>query len=136
MWHGNGLKESVMPITQPRTGLPRDAALARVAAGQMAVHDLRARTSIVAVEGDLQLEFRDHSLAWLGDTVPVTSVTLHEGDRYVTPQRGVVSISAAHAEPVVFVVQPCRPENEQHGFVSQAIRNLTSLVKTQLRRAT
>ncbi|MFM0261430.1 hypothetical protein [Paraburkholderia sediminicola] len=125
-----------MPITQPRTGLLHDAATSRVAAGQMAVHDLRARTSIVAVEGDLQLALRDHSLAWLGDTVPVTSVTLHEGERYVTPQRGVVSISAAHAQSAVFVVEPWRAENEPHRFLGQAVRKLTSRVKTQLQRAT
>ncbi|MFM0206584.1 hypothetical protein PQQ96_04190 [Paraburkholderia sediminicola] len=125
-----------MPTTQARADLPRDAATSRAAAGQMAVHDLRARTSIVAVEGDLQLDFRDHSLAWLGDAVPITSVTLHEGERYVTPQRGVVSISAGHSKSAVFVVQPCRPENEWHGFISQAARNLTSLIKTRLQRAT
>ncbi len=104
----------------------------------MAVHDLRARTSIVAVEGDLQFAFRDHSLAWLGDAVPVTSVTLHEGERYVTPQRGVVSISTAHAKSAVFVVEPWRAEHEWQRFIfiSQAVRKLTSLVKTRLQRAT
>jgi hypothetical protein len=125
-----------MPITQPRTGLPHDAATSRLAAAQMAVHDLRARTSIVAVEGDLQLAFRDHSLAWLGDTVPVTSVTLHEGERYVTPQRGVVSITAAHPKCAVFVVEPWRAENERYRIISQAVRRLTSLVKTRLLRST
>ncbi len=123
-----------MPTTQPRAGLPHDAATSRVAAGQVAVHDLRALASIVAVEGNLQLNFRDHSLAWLGDVVPVTSVTLHEGERYVAPQRGVVSISAAHAQSAVFVVQPCPPKRDWHGFISQAVRNLTSLVKTRLLR--
>lgn len=125
-----------MPITQPRAGLPRDATASRVAAGQMAVLDLRARTSIVAVEGDLQLAFRDHSLAWPGDTVPVTSVTLHEGDRYVTPQRGIVSISAAHKQSAVFVLAPRQAENERHGLVSQAVHKLTGLVKTRLQRVT
>ncbi|MGQ7937910.1 hypothetical protein [Paraburkholderia sp. D1E] len=124
-----------MPIAPARSGLSRDAATARVAAGQMAVHDLRARTSIVAVEGDLQLAFRDHSLSWLGDTVPLTLLTLHEGERYVTLQRGVVSISATHARAAVFVVQPRQTENEWPGRIVQAVRNLTSLVKTRLRRA-
>jgi hypothetical protein len=135
VWHENGLKESLMPTTQPRAGLPHDAATSRVAAGQVAVHDLRALTSIVVVEGNLLLNFLDHSLAWLGDAVPVTSVTLHEGERYVTPQRGVVSISAARAASAVFVVQPCRHQNDRHGFISQAVRNLTSLIKTRLQRA-
>jgi hypothetical protein len=124
-----------MPSTQPGTRLPHDAATSRVATGQMAVHDLRARTSIVAVEGNLQLDFRDHSLAWLGDTVPVTSITLHEGERYVTPQRGVVSIRATRAKSAVFVVQPFRAKNERRGFIGQAVRNLMSLVKTRLQRA-
>ncbi|CAB3714187.1 hypothetical protein LMG24238_04387 [Paraburkholderia sediminicola] len=127
-----------MPITQPRTGLPHDATTSRVATGQMAVHDLRARTSIVAVEGNLQLAFRDHSLAWLGDAVPVTSVTLHEGERYVTPQRGIVSISTVQAQSAAFVVEPWHAEHEWHRFIfiSQAVRKLTSLVKTRLQRAT
>ncbi|RKF33506.1 hypothetical protein [Paraburkholderia fungorum] len=125
-----------MPIAPTRTGLPRNAARAsRVAAGQMAVHDLRARTSIVAVEGDLQLDYRDHSLAWLGDTVPVTSLTLREGERYVTPQRGVVSISATHARAAVFVVQPCQAENAWLSRIIRAVHTLRQLVKTRLRRA-
>ncbi|CAB3799885.1 hypothetical protein [Paraburkholderia caffeinilytica] len=124
-----------MPITQAPADLPPDAATSRVAAGQLAVHDLRARTSIVAVEGNLQLDFRDHSLAWLGDAVPVTSVTLQEGDRYVTPQRGVVSIGAAHAQSAVFVVEPHRAGNEPHRFVRQAVRKLAGLVKARLPRA-
>jgi hypothetical protein len=101
----------------------------------LAVHDLRARTSIVAAEGDLQLEFRDHSLAWLGDAVPLTSITLHEGECFVAPQRGVVSISAAHANAAAFVVQPWRPPKNGHGLFRQTVRALASLVKTRLRRA-
>ncbi|CAE6711502.1 hypothetical protein R69927_04365 [Paraburkholderia domus] len=124
-----------MPITQLHAGLPRDAVTSRLAAGQMAVHDLRAQTSIVAVEGALQLDFRDHSLAWLGDTVPVTSITLHEGERFVTPQRGLVSISAAHTHPAVFVVQPRQAENARHSFIRQAAHHLANLAKTRLRRA-
>lgn len=125
-----------MPIAPTRTSLPHNAATAsRVVAGQMAVHDLRARTSIVAVEGDLQLDYRDHSLAWLGDTVPVMSLTLHEGERYVTPQRGVVSISATHARSAVFVVQPCQAENAWLSRIIRAVHALRQLVKTRLRRA-
>lgn len=110
-------------------------AAARLVAGQVAVQDLRAHTAIVAVEGDLQLDFRDHSLAWLGDAVPVTSVTLREGERFVTPQRGVVKITATHA-CAAFVVQPCRTEVGGHGPLRQAARylhHLASLVRTWLR---
>lgn len=124
-----------MPAAAPRPDLSHAAATCRVAAGQMAVHNLRAHTSIVAVEGDLQLDFRDHALAWLGDTVPLTSLTLHEGERYVTPQRGVVTISTTYARSAVFVVQPCRAENEWLAYLIQAGRNLARLVKTRLRRA-
>jgi hypothetical protein len=123
-----------MPAIGQHRCLPGDAAT-RLATGQVAIQDLRARTSIVAVEGNLQLDFRDHSLAWLEDTVPVTSITLHEGERYVTPQRGVVSISAARANSAVFVVQPRRAENERLGLIRQATQYLASLVKTRFRRA-
>ncbi|MFM0054636.1 hypothetical protein PQR64_03365 [Paraburkholderia phytofirmans] len=123
-----------MSACQSRFGPARGTA-ARLTAGQMAVHDLRARTSIVAVEGDLQLEFRDHSLAWLGDAVPVTSITLHEGECFVTPQRGVVSISAAQANAAAFVVQPWRARKDGRGPIREALQHLVSLVKTRLRRA-
>ncbi|MFM0733701.1 hypothetical protein PQQ52_24790 [Paraburkholderia sediminicola] len=123
-----------MPAIGQHRCQPRDAA-AHLAAGQVAIQDLRARTSIVAVEGHLQLDFRDHSLAWLGDAVPVTSITLHEGERYVTPQRGIIWIRAAHANSAVFVIQPWRAENERHSFIRQAVQHLADLVKTRLRRA-
>jgi len=57
-----------------------------------------------------------------------------EGERYVTPQRGVASISATHANTAAFVVQPWRAENEPHGCIRQAAHHLASLVKTRLRR--
>ncbi|ACD16337.1 cupin domain-containing protein [Paraburkholderia phytofirmans] len=123
-----------MSACQSRIGSARGTA-ARLTAGQMAVHDLRARTSIVAVEGDLQLEFRDHSLAWLGDAVPVTSITLREGECFVTPQRGVVSISAAQANAAAFVLQPWHVRKDGRGPIREALRHLASLVKTRLRRA-
>jgi hypothetical protein len=84
-----------MPVRQSQScdGLPFDAvptAPSCIAAGQISVRDLQAGTSIVATEGTLQLSFRDHSLAWLGNAVPLRSITLHEGEQFVTPQRGVV----------------------------------------------
>ena len=123
-----------MPAIDQHRCQPGDAAT-RLATGQVAIQDLRARTSIVAVEGDLQLDFRDHSLAWLEDAVPVTSIRLHEGERYVTPQRGVVSISAVRANSAVFVVQSWRTENERPSVIRQAARYLANLVKTRLQRA-
>jgi hypothetical protein len=123
-----------MPAIGQHRCLSGDAAT-RLATGQVAIQDLRARTSIVAVEGNLQLDFRDHSLAWLEDAVPVTSITLHEGERYMTSQRGVVSISAARANSAAFVVQPWRTENERYSLIRQATQYLADLVKTRFRRA-
>ncbi|REG57956.1 hypothetical protein B0G80_0595 [Paraburkholderia sp. BL6669N2] len=123
-----------MSVFQSRFG-PARGAPARLFTGQLAVHDLPARTSIVAVEGDLQLDYRDRSLAWLGDAVPVTSIALHEGECFVTPQRGVVSISAAHANAAAFVVQPWRARKNGRGPIREALQQLASLVKTRLRRA-
>jgi hypothetical protein len=101
----------------------------------MAVHDLRAASSIVAVEGALQLDFRDHALAWLGDAVPLTSITLHEGERFVTPQRGIVSISTTHANAAAFVVLPSHADKGAYGFIRQAAHHWAGLVRTRLRRA-
>ena len=128
-----------MPVRQSQScdGLPFDAvptAPSRIAAGQISVRDLQAGTSIVATEGTLQLSFRDHSLAWLGNAVPPTSITLHEGEQFVTPQRGVVSISAASPGSVAFVVQTSRAENVARRVVNQAVHRLAALVNAKRRR--
>ncbi|RDK03858.1 hypothetical protein [Paraburkholderia lacunae] len=120
-----------MPALQSRASLPRETASSRLRAGQVTLLELREQTSIVAVEGNLQLGFRDHSLAWLGDTVMPTWITVHEGEQYVTPQRGVVSISAALPRAAAFLVQPQRPEN--NGFIRQIARSLSNLVRILLR---
>ena len=124
-----------MSVHQPHADVSRGSASARVAAGQTAVHNLRARTSIVAVEGVLRLRFRDHSLAWLGDAVPATSITLHEGERFVTPQHGVVSISALHPRSATFVLARSEADNKPHAATRQAVRHLTGLIKTWRGRA-
>ncbi|CAB3776476.1 hypothetical protein [Paraburkholderia fynbosensis] len=109
-------------------------------AGQVAVHDLHAGSSIVAVEGRLQLHFRDRSLAWLGDAVPLTSITLLEGERFVTPQRGRVSISALRAagasrtDSAAFIVLPPHAAPGAHGWLLLAVRHLAELVRTRWRR--
>lgn len=126
-----------MPVIQSCNGRIFDVAvpaLSHLAAGQVGVHDLRAGTSIVAVEGDLLLGFRDHSLAWLGDTVPLTSITLHEGEQFVTPQRGAVSIQVANACSAAFVVQASGAENPIHRVFRRAARHLAGLVNACLRR--
>ncbi|APA84841.1 hypothetical protein BJG93_05195 [Paraburkholderia sprentiae WSM5005] len=123
-----------LPRFSPGAELHRPAA-SRLAAGQMALHDLRARSSIIALEGALQLVFRDHSLAWLGSDAPLTSLTLHEGERFVTSQRGVVSIRATPANRVAFMVLPARTERSAPGFILQTVRRLAGAVRTRWRRA-
>ncbi|EEA02575.1 hypothetical protein BH160DRAFT_2161 [Burkholderia sp. H160] len=118
----------------PGAELQRPAA-SRLAAGQMALHDLHAGSSIIAIEGALQLVFRDHSLAWLGNDVPLTSLTLYEGERFVTSQRGVVSIRATPANRAAFIVLPARDEQSARGFILQAVRRLACVVRTRWRRA-
>ncbi|RKT27268.1 hypothetical protein B0G69_3079 [Paraburkholderia sp. RAU2J] len=109
-------------------------------AGQVAVHDLHAGSSIVAVEGRLQLDFRDRSLAWLGDAVPLTSITLLESERFVTPQRGRVSISALRApgatrtDSAAFIVLPPHAATGAQGWLPLAVRHLAELAKTRWRR--
>lgn len=63
--------------------------------GQTAMHDVAAHTSIVAVAGDIDLTFRDHSLAWLGADMPVVCVTVREGERYWIEQRGAIWLAAS-----------------------------------------
>jgi hypothetical protein len=63
--------------------------------GQIAMHDVAANTSIVAVAGDIDLTFRDHSLAWLGADAPVVRVTVREGERYRIEQRGAIWLAAS-----------------------------------------
>ncbi|CAH2892018.1 MAG: FIG00460047: hypothetical protein [uncultured Paraburkholderia sp.] len=100
----------------------------RLAAGQIALHDLRARSAVVAVEGDLQL-------AWLGDAVPFTSIMLREGQCFVLPQRGVMSISAARAEAVAFALQASQSAAKSRLLPGHVARQLAALVRATLRRA-
>ncbi|WMY06561.1 hypothetical protein [Paraburkholderia phenoliruptrix] len=107
----------------------------RLAAGQIALQDLHARSAVVAVEGDLQLAFRDHSLAWLCDAVPFTPIMLREGQCFVLPQRGVVSISAARAEAVAFALQASQSAAKSRLLPGHVARQLAALVRATLRRA-
>ncbi|WP_233801295.1 hypothetical protein [Paraburkholderia sp. HP33-1] len=122
------------PRSLPDADLHRPAA-SRLAAGQMVLHDLRARSSIIALEGALQLVFRDHSLAWLGNDSPLMSFTLQEGERFVTSQRGVVSIRATQGNRAAFIVLPARAEHSARGFILQAVRRLACVVRIRWRRA-
>jgi hypothetical protein len=135
-----------MHARECRAGLGRTLASSLVA-GQVVLHDLRAGSSIVALEGDLHVSLRDRSLAWLGDAVPLTSITVYEGERFVARQSGIVSISAArptsgYAERVsgtratAFVVLPSQPGRSARDAVRRAAQYLAELVRTRLRRAT
>ncbi|MGF6771423.1 hypothetical protein P3T18_003902 [Paraburkholderia sp. GAS199] len=116
---------------------PMDPAPAtRLGAGQTALHDLPAHTAIVAVEGDLRVEFSDHTLAWLGDSAPVMSHRIDEGCRYVLPQRGVVSIRATPTAGVMFIVQAPAASGGLPRFVSRAAQMLAARFGARFRRRT
>ncbi|QQC64717.1 hypothetical protein [Paraburkholderia ginsengisoli] len=119
---------------ESRAGSLRRTPASPVAAGQIVMRDLRAGSSIVAVEGDLQLGFRDRSLAWLSDAVPLTSIILREGECCVTPQHGIVSISSAHANAAAFIVLPSHAGASVYGRMREAAQHLAGLVRTRLRR--
>jgi hypothetical protein len=104
-----------------------------LAAGQGALHDLRALTSIVAVEGELHLHFREHALAWLGGDAPATVVRLCEGERFVMPQRGAVSIGAPPACAACFVVEACCNDNGLRRCLAHVLRSLATLIEPQPR---
>jgi hypothetical protein len=133
----------------PGLGVPSGVPLrtaSNLAAGQTAMLDLRAGTSLVALEGPLQIGWRDHALAWLGDAVPRMSLTVPEGERFVMPQRGVVSISATHAHAASFIVLSAQDDRRVlrdvlhdvlHG-VRRVLRQLADVahtVKARWRRA-
>ena len=110
----------------------------RLAAGQIALHDLHARSCVVAVEGDLQLAFRDHSLAWLCEALAPTSLVLREGQCFIVPQRGVVSISALQTAAAAFALQAPHTavgSGAQPARVTRVARQLAAFLKTTLRRA-
>ncbi|MGH8778591.1 hypothetical protein [Paraburkholderia sp.] len=73
---------------------PRPPARWQLERGQIAMHDVAAHTSIVAVTGDIDLTFRDHALAWLGADMPIVRVTVREGERYRIEQRGAIWLTA------------------------------------------
>lgn len=107
----------------------------RLAAGQVALHDLRARSAVVAVEGDLQLVVRDHSLSWLGDAVPSTSIMLSEGECFVPIERSMVSISALHGKAAAFALPASHAAARSNTQHANGIRQLAAFLKATLRRA-
>lgn len=111
-------------------------AVCRLAAGQIALHDLRARSCVIALEGDLQLAFRDHSLAWLGEALAPTSIVLREGQCFIVPQRGVVSISASQTRAAAFALQASRTAASSRARPAHLARQLAAFLKTTWRRAT
>lgn len=106
-----------------------------VATARPAPFHLRAGSSLVALEGELQIGWREHSLAWLGDAAPHVWTTLSEGERFVVPQSGVVSIRARRAHAASFIVLP--PQARRRGFdwLRRAARRLTGLATMPSRRA-
>ncbi|OLL31420.1 hypothetical protein BTH42_12160 [Burkholderia sp. SRS-W-2-2016] len=113
---------------------PSDPGALRVARGQSTLVDLRAGTAIVAVEGDLELCFRDHSLAWLGSAAPVTSITVHEGEQFVIGQHGVVTIRAPRAGATLRVAPASTGTSAVRALIRRAVPGVASFVARQLRR--
>ena len=109
-------------------------AVCRLAAGQIALHDLRARSCVIALEGDLQLAFRDLSLAWLGEALAPTSIVLREGQCFIVPQRGVVSISASQTRAAAFALQASRTAASSRARPAHLARQLAAFLKTAWRR--
>ncbi|MBB5503942.1 hypothetical protein [Paraburkholderia atlantica] len=109
----------------------------RLARAQAAMLDLRAGATIVAVEGDLELEFRDHALAWLGSAVLCTSIIVREGEHFISSQRGVMSIRASRAGAAVLIVQ-ASPDDaaDLRELVRRAVRRLAGVVARSCRRTT
>ncbi|CAL8479593.1 hypothetical protein [Caballeronia sp. S22] len=50
---------------------------------------------VTAVEGVVQLVFRDPTLDWLGEAAPVNRLKLHEGDSYVIEHSCYATVSGA-----------------------------------------
>lgn len=109
--------------------------MCRLAAGQVALHDLRARSAVVAVEGDLHLLVRDHSLSWLGDAVPSTSIMLSEGEGFVPTERSMVSISALHGKAAAFALPASQAAARSNTLPAHVVRQLAAFLKATLRRA-
>ncbi|MGF6262436.1 hypothetical protein OKW49_003364 [Paraburkholderia youngii] len=123
-----------MPVPTSAGIQARPAAL-RLARDQAAMLDLNAGTTIVAVEGDLELEFRDHALAWLGGAVPCTSIIVRDDEQFITGQRGVLSIRASHAGAAVLIAR-ASPGNaaELRELVRRTVRRLAGVVARSWRR--
>ncbi|MCC8391408.1 hypothetical protein LJ656_02320 [Paraburkholderia sp. MMS20-SJTR3] len=113
---------------------PSDPRALRVARGQSTLVDLRAGTAIVAVEGELELCFRDHSLAWLGSAAPVTSFSVREGEQFVIGQHGVVAIRAPHASAALRIAPASSGTSAVRALLRGALPGLASFVARQLRR--
>ncbi|WP_176091414.1 hypothetical protein [Burkholderia ambifaria] len=106
----------------------------RLAHGQSTLQYLRANVAIVALEGNLKLSYCDHALAWLSGITPVW-ITVHEGERFVLPHRGIVSISAASAGETAFAVQPLPAQRRGPCAMLRAASRVSRLVRRLRRRS-
>lgn len=78
--------------------------------GQIQAFNLKRASTIVALNGLLQLEYHDQSLDWLLNAAPDVSVIVHEGESYVLPYNAFVKIHAESAHAVTgLIISPQRP---------------------------
>jgi hypothetical protein len=85
--------------------------------------DLPAGASIIAAEGAIDVGFRDSSLSWLGDAMPVVHVAVDAGCRYRTEQRGLASVTAIAGKSASIVVSmPGRAPRASSGSARPAAR--------------
>ncbi|MBN3764960.1 hypothetical protein [Burkholderia sp. Ac-20365] len=73
----------------------------RYAPGQIHAAWFRRGSAIAALEGTLQISYRDASLDWLLGDAPKVSVVLHEGERHVLPYEAFVEVIAIGQHAVI-----------------------------------
>lgn len=74
--------------------------------GQIRTGKLRCDSTIVAIEGALRVRYRDGSLNWLLDAVPVNDLLIREGEQYRLPCDAFVEITAAGKTAAVGSIEP------------------------------
>jgi hypothetical protein len=86
---------------------------------QLHILRLKRGSAIVALDGRLEIRYRDGSLDWLADSAPVVSRLLEEGDRHVFPRGGYVEIYTPGATAVTGLVLPPLPAKSWVAVIAQ-----------------
>jgi hypothetical protein len=77
-----------------------------LARGQSCPVIVRRGTTIVALEGDLLVTYRDQALAWLADSTPERAFVIGEAEMRQIDHRGVLFVSAVRGQRVRYAVLP------------------------------